>query len=414
MAGVVNEAYDRQNERAIERLFHCVFVEVEHDSAMNPPAMFPVCSAVTIAFLTTQAVFASEGNVPAANAKLEPVAIREVMKRVADWQLVNPSASSNRYTEDAWTWGAFYTGLMAYSRVVEDPKYHDALMKMGKRFEWKPAKRIYHADDHCVSQTYLELYFQHRDPAMIAPTKERMDYIIANPSTNDMHFNIRGALDQWSWCDALFMSPPTWARLHKATGDARYLEFMTRKWWATTDFLYDREEHLYFRDSTYFEKREANGKKVFWSRGNGWVLAGIARVLEYLPKEHPERTRFEKLFVEMADKVLKCQQTDGLWRASLLDPESYPLKETSGSGFFIFGFAWGVNNGLLDKARFGPAIQRGWNALVHCVNADGKLTHVQPVGADPKKFDPQSSDVYGVGAFLLAGTEVLKMATEEK
>jgi rhamnogalacturonyl hydrolase YesR len=140
-------------------------------------------------------------------------------------------------------------------------------------------------------------------------------------------------------------------------------------------------------------------------------MAGTARVLDYLPKDHPDRPRLEKLFREMADKVLTSQQTDGLWRASLLDRESYPLKETSGSGFFIYAFAWGVNNGLLDRAKFQSAINKGWAALVECVDADGKLTHVQPVGADPKKFDPTSSDVYGVGAFLLAGSEVYRIAS---
>lgn len=350
---------------------------------------------------------------PAADSPhLQPTQIRAVMKRVADWQLVNPSASSHRYTEDRWTWGAFYTGLMAWSKIAGDPKYHDAMLAMGKRFAWQPADRIYHADDHCVSQTYLELYLQHRDPAMLTPTKERFDYILAHPNTNSLQFNIKGALDRWSWCDSLFMSPPALARLYTATGDKRYLDYLTREWWITTDYLYDRAEHLYFRDSNYFDRREANGQKVFWSRGNGWVLAGIARVLQYLPRDHADRPRFEQLFREMARKVLSCQQPDGLWRASLLDPASYPLQETSGSGFFVFAFAWGVNNGLLERKTFEPAIIRSWTALVECVNPDGKLTHVQPVGADPKSFAPDSSDVYGVGAFLLAGSEVYQLATK--
>jgi unsaturated rhamnogalacturonyl hydrolase len=340
----------------------------------------------------------------------EPEEIRAVMKRVADWQLANPSATSNRYTEDAWTWGAFYAGMMAWGRIANEPKYHEAMMTMGNRFDWKPAKRTYHADDHCVSQTYLELYLHHRDPAMLAPTQERFDCILTHPSTNSLQFNIKGALDRWSWCDSLFMSPPALVRLFTATGDKRYLDYMTQQWWITTDYLYDKEEHLYFRDSNYFEKREKNGKKVFWSRGNGWVLAGTARVLQHLPKDHPDRSRFEILFRDMAQKILTCQQPDGLWRASLLDPASYPLKETSGSGFFVFAFAWGVNNGLLERTKFEPAIAKGWMALADCVAADGKLTHVQPVGADPKSFSPDSSDVFGVGAFLLAGSEVHQLA----
>ena len=344
---------------------------------------------------------------------LQPDAIRAVLKRAADWQLVNPSASSNRYTEDAWTWGALYTGMMAWSRVANDSKYHDAMMAMGHRFNWKPAKRIYHADDHCVTQTYLELYLDHRKPEMLAPTQERFEFILAHQATNDLRFDKPGGKDRWSWCDALFMSPPAWARLHSATGDKRYLDFMTREWWLTTDYLYDSEEHLYYRDNTYFEKREANGKKIFWSRGNGWVIAGLARVLDHLPASHPDRTRFETLFREMAGKVLTCQQPDGLWRASLLDPESYPLKETSGSGFFTYALAWGVNHGLLERARFESPVRRAWSALADCVDADGKLTHVQPVGADPKLFDENSSDVYAVGAFLLAGCEVLQLQSNQ-
>ena len=165
------------------------------------------------------------------------------------------------------------------------------------------------------------------------------------------------------------------------------MNFAVTNWWRTTDFLYDTNEHLFFRDSTYFSKKEANGEKVFWGRGNGWVMAGLMRMLQYLPMNHPDRPRFEQLFKDMADKILTCQQPDGLWRASLLDPASYPLKETSGSGFFTYALAWGVNQGLLDRAKFEPAVRKAWTALVGCVDADGKLTNVQPVGADPKNFD---------------------------
>jgi hypothetical protein len=221
---------------------------------------------------------------------------------------------------------------------------------------------------------------------MLAPLRERFDAILSHPSdaTNLDFSQPRGkASELWSWCDSLFMAPPAWARLTTATGDEKYLNFAVTNWWRTTDYLYDTNEHLFFRDSTYFNKREANGAKVFWSRGNGWVMGGLVRVLQFLPMNSPDRP---------------------------LDPDSYPLKETSGSGFYAYALAWGVNQGLLDRAQFEPAVRKAWTALVACVDADGKLTHVQPIGADPKKFTDDSTEVYGTGAFLLAGSEVYRMA----
>lgn len=332
--------------------------------------------------------------------------IVSVMERVADWQLANPS--KHRLTD--WTQGAGDTGFMALSRLSSNPKYREAMIRVGETNGWRLGRRLYHADDHVVGQTYCELYFVTKDEEMIAPMRTQFDRILANPRQLDsLEFTQRNADDLWSWCDALFMGPPTWVRLWKATGDERYLNFAVANWWRTSDYLYDKEEHLYFRDSTYFNKREANGKKIFWSRGNGWVMGGLVRVMEFLPKEHPSRPRFEQQFKEMAEALLKVQQPDGLWRSSLLDPEEYPLKETSGSSFHTYALAWGINEGLLDSARFEPVVRKAWAALTACVNPDGKLTHVQPIGADPKRFDPQATEIYGVGAFLLAGSEMHRL-----
>ena len=139
-------------------------------------------------------------------------------------------------------------------------------------------------------------------------------------------------------------------------------------------------------------------------------MGGLVRMLQHLPAGDPDRGRFEQQFKEMSATILACQQDDGLWRSSLLDPASYPLKETSGSGFYTYALAWGVNNGLLERAKYEPAVLKAWAALVACVAADGKLTHVQPIGADPKKFAEDATEVYGVGAFLLAGSEVYRLA----
>ncbi len=350
-----------------------------------------------------QAVLAPTASQP--SAEFSPQSVLGAMKKVADWQLTQPP---KRPTDD-WTYGALYAGMMALGEVSDIPKYQDAMLAMGKAQEWKPARRIYDADDQCVCQTYLQLYMQHRDPAMLGPTKERFDYILAHPATNDLRY-VKGNRKRWSWCDALFMAPPAWLELYAATSDRKYLDFMDREWQAASDFLYDKQEHLCYRDSTYFEKREANGKKVFWSRGNGWVMAGLARVLQVLPPEHSQRKVYQQQYQEMAVKIAALQREDGLWRSSLLDPDSYPLKETSGSGFFTFALAWGVNRGVLDRPTYEPVVRKAWRGLTECVTPEGKLEHVQPVGADPKRFEPTNSDVYGVGAFLLAGSEMYRLA----
>lgn len=343
-----------------------------------------------------------------AQADITPGAVLAVMERAGDWQIANPSA--HRPTD--WTQAAGDAGIMALAGISGSPRFRDSMLAVGEGNKWQLGPRVYHADDHGIGQTYAELYLSFREPRMIAAMRDRFDGILSKPSdVEGLDFGQPGgrATERWSWCDSLFMGPPAWARLYAATGDPRYLEFSVRNWWITTDYLYDREEHLFFRDSTYFQKREANGRKVFWSRGNGWVLAGLVRVLQFLPANHPDRARFERLFVDMSAKVLSCQQPDGLWRASLLDPDDYPMRETSGSGFFAYGLAWGVNQGILDRTQFEPAVRRAWAALAGCVETGGRLTHVQPIGADPKKFSEDSTEVYGVGAFLLAGSEVYRL-----
>lgn len=349
------------------------------------------------------------------SSEIKPLPVLDAMQRVADWQLAHPNQVTNR-SVIGWEYGACDAGIMALAGISGDSKYRDAMVALGDAHQWRLGGRVYDADDHCIGQTWAELYLLYRAPKMIAPLQARFDAILANPSdVQSLAFTRPSsrARENWSWCDSLFMGPPTWMRLYAATHDERYMDFAVTNWWRTTDYLYDKDEHLFFRDSTFFDKKEANGKKVFWGRGNGWVMAGLVRVLQFLPMNHPDRPRFEQLFKDMADKVLTCQQSDGLWRASLLDPDSYPLKETSGSGFFAYALAWGVNQGLLDREKFGPAVRNGWAALVACVDADGKLTHVQPVGSDPKAFPEDATEVYGVGAFLLAGSEVYRMAVLE-
>jgi rhamnogalacturonyl hydrolase YesR len=333
---------------------------------------------------------------------LKPRAIQKAMRKVGDWQL---RTGENRFSTD-WTFAALYDGLLAASRTTGDPRYHDAVLKFAESNNWKLGLRYSHADDEAVAQSYVELYFEHPAPERIAAIQAEADKLLARPDDP--------AKDLWWWCDALFMSPPALARLSKATGDTRYLDYMDRQWWLTSAHLYDPGAHLYSRDASYLDRREKNGAKLFWSRGNGWVLGGLARVLPYMPADYPSRPRYVAQFREMAQAVAAIQGKDGLWRSGLLDAAAYPHPEVSGSAFFTFALAWGINEGILDRKTYEPVVAKAWRGMLTHIYADGRLGSIQKVGAAPGELSPGGSYVYGVGAFLLAGSEVDKLAQKKK
>ena len=332
--------------------------------------------------------------------------IKDIMLRVAVWQLKNP-----KHELTNWTNGAFYTGIFATYETTKSPEILAALMDMGERAKWLPAARFDHADDIVISQTYIDLYRLKKDKQMIQPTIDTVNRLKIEKGPQVEKHGIT-----WWWCDALFMAPPTLAKLSKTLKDPSYLELNDKFFQETYDHLYDKEEKLFARDATFLinekgeGKREANGKKIFWSRGNGWVVAGLVRLIKELPKNHPKRDFYVTLYKQMMERIVSLQQTDGLWRASLLDPESYPGGEGSGSGFHTYALAWGINNKVLDKNKYLPALKRAWTGLNTLVLPEGRVGWVQPIGADPRRnFNAESWEVYGTGAFLLAGSEVIKI-----
>lgn len=349
---------------------------------------------------------APAGQATAFSAAIDRQAVLAVMTAAADWQLDHPSA----HPPYDWTQAAFYTGVMAFAGVTDNPKYFNAMKAMGERNQWRPGLRPGHADDYAVVATYAQVYQREKDKAMLEPSIALFTFLLGRRYDEPLVWGHAIETRELAWCDALFMGPPALAAMSSATGDRRFLDLANRLWWKTTDYLYDHGEHLYYRDSRYFEQREPNGKKVFWSRGNGWVIAGLARVIQELPADHPDRPRYVTLFAEMAEKVRAVQGPDGYWRSSLLDPDSRPNPETSGTGFFTYALAWGINHGLLDRATYEPSVLRGWTALVRAVHPTGMLGWVQQIGAEPGSATFESSEVYGVGALLLAGSQVCTLA----
>lgn len=343
------------------------------------------------------------------------VAVKSSMKRVADWQISNfeyaVTGNLHDYGANAWTNATLYIGMLEWAQIAGDSLYYRWLEDMGGVNEWKipanfvnyPRYRMYHADELCIGQFYLNMFDRFGKEIMYLSTKERVDWIMENRPDSTMNMPNK---QSWTWCDALFMAPPVYAHLAKIENDTSYLQFMDREFKRTCNFLYDKENRLFFRDSSYLNKVEANGSKIFWGRGNGWVAAGLVNLLKLLPEASEYRPYYEELFRELVSRLAELQNSDGFWHASLLDPGSYPSPETSATALITYALAYGINHELLDKEKYASVMERSWQALLSAIDDEGKLGWVQPIGADPKKVTADMTAPYGVGAFLLAGTEV--------
>jgi len=330
--------------------------------------------------------------------------IKKVMITAAKWQLNHPK---NEVSSKDWTSGAFYSGVFALYKTTKSKWVLDSLLAMGNRNNWQGGPTVKLADDHAICQTYIDLYRITKDKRMIEPYIQMMDSFMKSP------YSPKGIkkITLW-WCDALFMVPPAFVKLGMTLNDTKYLALNDSLFKECYDLLYDKDERLFARDLGYKPevKREANGAKVFWSRGNGWVLGGLALMLSELPKDYKQRPFYIQLFKEMAERVSGLQQPDGLWRASLLDPNSFPGGEASGSGFYTFAIAWGINNGMLEKSIYLPIVKKAWSGMNNLIQPDGHIGWCQPIGQDPKKnFSADSWEIFGTGAFLLAGSEVIKL-----
>jgi len=367
-------------------------------------------NSAAIAQMTENEKRASVGDAPAdpgplatdLSPALEPNAVRTAMRKVADWQ----NARIVKDPSQDWTFAVLYLGMLSASETLKNPRYSDTVLHVAEKYRWRLGPRKTHPDDQAIGQAYLWLNRQQPEPKHIQPIRSELDQVMNLPDDPKT--------PAWWWCDSLFMAPPVWAELAATTHDARYLAYMNREWSVTSDLLWDPQERLFFRDKSYFNKREKNGSKVFWSRGNGWVMGGLVRVLQSLPDTDPHRGFYIDKLQQMAASIAKLQGPDGLWRAGLLDPQAYPLPEVSGSAFFVYAIAWGIDHQLLDPNIYAPVVARGWAGLEAHIYASGRLGCIQPVGEAPGAYAADASSVFGVGAFLLAGSEVERMAANSQ
>lgn len=339
-------------------------------------------------------------------------------RRVADWQLAHMESfdyvsTFRDHTENPTDWiqATFWAGLTDLADATGDARYADAVVAHGEAHHWGFGSRPRHADADAIGHAWIwgaERAEGSERAARLAPVRARFDAVLAAPSDVAMTFDEtpgeRPCQERWCWSDAIFMAPPVWAALSRATGEPAYWRHADRELMATIEALYDADEHLFYRDSRFLTRVGPAGRKIFWSRGNGWSYAGLAKTLEVLPADDPARARYTALFVQMSERLKGLQGAEGYWPVSLLDPGGPP--ETSGTAFFIYGMAWGVNHGVLDAAEYGPVVEKGWAALERAIQPDGRLGWVQQVGYAPDQVAATDTQLYGVGALLMAATEV--------
>ena len=317
------------------------------------------------------------------------------------------------YEANIWTRAVYFEGLMALHSIYPENRYYDYAYSWGDGFKWgmrRDNTTTRDADNYCCGQTYVDLYRLTPRPEVLTKTKACMNMLVNTPQVGD-----------WTWIDAIQMGMPLLAKMSALTGDKRYNDKAWKMYSWTRDSLagglFNREEGLWWRDKDFVPPyKEPNGANCYWSRGNGWVMAALVRVLEELPADDPHRQTYIDDLKAMCEAALKCQRKDGFWNVSMHDESNYGGKELTGTALFVYGMAWGMNNGILDRDTYLPAVTKAWNAITRdAVHPDGVLGYVQGTGKEPKDGQPVTYDSvpdfddYGTGCFLLAGTEVYKL-----
>ena len=326
------------------------------------------------------------------------------------WPDTGKSIITNRERpSNIWTRAVYYEGLMALYALNQDRTYCDYAISWGEAHKWglRGGVESRNADNQCCGQTYIDLYEIDKKPERIKEIQASVDLMLNSDKIND-----------WNWIDALQMAMPVFAKLEKITGDKRYSERMYQMYMdcKVTQGLYNPKDKLWWRDKDFLPPyKEPNGEDCYWSRGNGWVVAALVRVMEITPND-PHFKEYKKTYLEMMKALLPLQREDGFWNASLHDPNNFSGKETTGTALFVYGMAWGVNNGFLSAKKCMPALTKGWNAMANeAVHSDGFLGYVQGTGKQPSDSQPVTYDSkpdfedYGLGCFLLAGSEVYKL-----
>lgn len=343
-------------------------------------------------------------------AAVEYVASSQIAAMAAE-PLALSTGSNLTQMSSNWVAATFYVGASRLARVSDDTRTLRFLSAVADHYNYsvrgaRSGKTMLNADDIAIGDLYEELYARRGQEGVLMPLRQRLDwqvpYLARAEDTPAL---------VWWWADGLYMAPPVFARMTAITGDPKYLNAADKEWRRTAARLWVEEEKLFLRDERFKDEnhRDADGDRIYWSRANGWVMGGLVRWLESVPVDFAGRGFYLDLFQKMAGRIADLQQEDGLWRASLLDPEAYPEAETSGSVFYVYALAWGINHGLLDRDTYLPHVLKGWAGLNRHILANGLVGAAQKTGDQPVSTDPEDVGLYASGTYILAGLEVASL-----
>lgn len=381
--------------------------------AQTVAALPPGVEAEWLAQRDRPALYTDVAGVPpreSTMAAVEYVASSQIAAMAAE-PLALSTGSNLTQMSSNWVAATFYVGASRLARVSDDRRTLRFLSSVADHYNYsvrgaRSGKTILNADDIAIGDLYEELYARRGQEGVLMPLRQRLDwqvpYLARAEDTPAL---------VWWWADALYMAPPVFARMTAITGDPKYLNAADKEWRRTAARLWVEDEKLFLRDERFKDEnhRDADGDRIYWSRANGWVIGGLVRWLESVPADFAGRAFYVDLFQKMAGRVAGLQQEDGLWRASLLDPEAYPEAETSGSVFYVYALAWGINHGLLDRDTYLPHVLKGWAGLNRHVLANGLVGAAQKTGDQPVSTDPEDVGLYASGTYILAGLEVASL-----
>lgn len=312
-----------------------------------------------------------------------------------------------------WTRTVYYEGLLALYSIYPDTEYYAYAYQWGDFHKWGMWRgtTTRHADNYACGQVYIDMYNLCPKPEILLNVKSNLNMLVNTPQINE-----------WWWIDAIQMGTPGFAKMGKLTGEQKYFDKMWQMYEYTRNQhgehgMFNQKDGLWWRDQDFDPPyKEPNGEDCYWSRGNGWVYAALVRVLDEIPANEVHRQDYINDFLTMSKAIKACQREDGFWNVSLHDPNHFGGKELTGTSLFVYGMAWGIRNGLLDRDEYLPIVLKAWNAMVKdAVHPDGFLGYVQGTGKEPKDGQPVTYDSkpdfddFGTGCFLLAGSEIYKL-----